>query len=179
MSRGPLPDPAARRRNQPTIPTTALPVDGRQGPAPACPYELAEAGRAWWVWAWGTPQAAAWDAGVLYVVARRARLEDDAAALSFGDCPLDLADLFAEGDVEARRRVEWALDSLRRSASGKLALEKEMRELDGRLGLTPEAMAKLRWRVVDDAPVSTAKRAAAATRRTALRAVDPDLTQTG
>jgi hypothetical protein len=37
MPRGPLPDPNAIRRNKPTIPTTDLPADGRQGPAPEPP----------------------------------------------------------------------------------------------------------------------------------------------
>lgn len=92
-----------------------LPVGGRKGKPPVSPYALGAAGDAWWKWAWGTPQATAWDAGALYTVARRARLEDDVAAM--------------DGDA------------------GKLALEKEMREIDGRLGLSPRAMADLGWRV--------------------------------
>lgn len=79
---GPLPSPDRRRRNAPTIPTTSLPVGGRRGETPAVPswVVLGEAGLAWWVWAWGTPQAAAWDAGSVSVVARRASLEDRFAA---------------------------------------------------------------------------------------------------
>lgn len=79
MPPGPPPKPDARRRNAPTIATTALPPEGRQGPAPDCPYELGKKGREWWEWAWHTPQAAAWDPGALYVVARRAQLEDSTA----------------------------------------------------------------------------------------------------
>jgi hypothetical protein len=74
---GPLPSPNARRRNAPTIPTTDLPAEGRKGRAPACPYKLGKAGAAWWRWAWKLPQACGWSPGDLYVVARRARLEDD------------------------------------------------------------------------------------------------------
>lgn len=79
MPRGPLPKPAdqRRRRNAPTIPTTNLPRGGRTEPAPECPYSLGDPGERWWVWAWQTPQACAWDeVGHLYVVARRAQLED-------------------------------------------------------------------------------------------------------
>lgn len=166
--RGPLPNPSARRRNAPTIPTTSLPASGRSEPAPKCPYELAAAGKRWWKWAWALPQAAAWDQGSLYAVARRAQLEDRLAALDFGD-DLDFGDLFAEGDVEARRRVEWALSTLKRSASGSLQIEKEMRELDRRLGLDPKALAELRWTIVPDEEKPQQK---AAPSRRHLRAVE-------
>ena len=80
MARGPLPDPNARRTNAPTIPTTSLPQSGRTGRAPALPawVKLGTAGRAWWAWAWKTPQACAWGTGVGMesIVARRAALED-------------------------------------------------------------------------------------------------------
>jgi hypothetical protein len=163
---GPLPKPDRRRRNAPTIPTTNLPASGRTGPAPVCPYELAAKGTEWWEWAWSLPQACAWDDGALFTVARRARLEDDIAAMNIGD-ELDLTDLLAGADREAIQRVEWALATLKRLATAKLSVEKEMRELDGKLGLNPEALAKLRWTIVDDStPVAKpvpiqAKRAAA------------------
>ena len=134
---------------------TPLPASGRTGPAPESPYDLAEAGTAWWVWAWTTPQATRWDAGALYAVARRAQLEDDVAMLGFGEDHLDLADLLVGvADKEATRRVEWALTMLKKAASGKLALEKEMRELDGRLGLNPRAMVDLGW-VIGEADKET------------------------
>lgn len=148
MARGPLPSPGARRRNAPTIPGTDLPVEGRKGRIPVCPYDLAAAGAAWWRWAWRTPQSTRWDAGSLYLVARRAQLEDDVAALGFGEDLVELSDLLAGvADVEAVQRVEWALTVLKRNASGSLAIRKEMRELDNRLGLNPKAMADLRWKV--------------------------------
>ncbi len=125
-----------------------LPAGGRKGRSPKSPYSLDAAGSKWWTWAWGTPQATAWDAGALYTVARRAQLEDDVAALDFGEVTFEIADLFAgEADRDAVARVEWALSTLKRSASGKLAIEKEMRELDGKLGLSPRAMADLGWRI--------------------------------
>lgn len=75
---GPLPKPAdqRRRRNAPTIPTTRLPASGFDGSIPRCPMRLGKAGRAWWRWAWRTPQAAAWSPGAVYSVALRASLQD-------------------------------------------------------------------------------------------------------
>src|SRR5689334_13970589 len=110
---GPLPNPQARRRNVPTISGTDLPADGRKGRLPKCPIELGEAGDAWWRWAWRLPQATRWDDGALYFVARRALLEDHAAALKFTD-ELDALDLFQRMDPEAQKQVEWALGLLKR-----------------------------------------------------------------
>ena len=82
---GPLPNPNRRRRNALTIPTTKLPASGRPGAVPKPPawVQLGDAGRGWWRWAWKTPQASGWGtkAGQEVVVARRASLEDDLAAL--------------------------------------------------------------------------------------------------
>jgi hypothetical protein len=125
MSRGPLPNPNARRRNAPTIPTTNLPAGGRKGRIPKVPesYKLLTAGESWWRWAWHLPQAVAWDDGSHYALARRAQLEDTMAALAVDD------------------------------ARGRLSVLKEMRELDRRFGLDPKAMAELRWTIVaEEAP---------------------------
>jgi hypothetical protein len=153
MSRGPLPNPNARRRNAPTIPTTALPAGGRKGRAPKVPagYELHTEGMAWWRWAWSLPQAVAWDTGAHYALARRAQLEDVQAALQLDDT-LDLRDLLAGADKEAIRNVEFALSTLKRAATGGLSVAKEMRELDRRFGLDPKAMAELRWTIVAEEP---------------------------
>lgn len=147
---GPLPNPQKRRRNAPTVPTTNLPATGRKGRPPKCPdgYKLGKVASAWWRWAWATPQATVWDRGALYVIARRAQLEDDLDSLALND-ELELVDLLAGADEEAIERVSYALDSLKRAATGKLAIEKEMRELDKVLGLTPKAMAELRWSIED------------------------------
>lgn len=182
---GPLPDAKARRRNAPTIPTTHLPAGGRKGRPPNCPYELAKDGARWWKWAWGTPQAVAWDTGSLYALGRRARLEDDLAALQFAD-DLNILDLLGgNADRDAVARIEWALTTLKKSASSKLMLEKEMRELDVKFGLTPESLARLRWQIVDDVtanssgsvvttkPVAAVAKRPRASVRGHLRAVDP------
>lgn len=151
-SRGPIAKPAAqrRRRNAPTIPTTRLPRTGRTGRAPRCPYDLGKAGASWWRWAWKTPQACAWDeVGHLYLVARRAQLEDDLRAIE--DVTLNLgADDLLDPDLVAGLKA--AMSTLKRLAGGKLNVAREMREIDDRLGLTPKSMAQLHYEIVDDEP---------------------------
>lgn len=143
---GPIPDPNARRRNAPTIPTTDLPAGGRAGRSPTPPsrYRLSNAGRQWWAWAWHTPQAAAWDGGGFEeLVARRAALEDDLAAIARPH-GLDLRELEAATSPE----LAAAVRSVAALATGRLAILKECREIDDRLGLTPRGLAALRWRVL-------------------------------
>lgn len=151
MPRGPLPKaPENRRRtNAPAIPTTNLPVTGRTGRAPAVPpgAKLGKVGLAYWSWAWKTPQAAAWSPGHEAVVARRASLEDDLAALVDVQ-GLDLAEHMDDPDLA--ERVQGMIKRLAGLASGRLQVMKEMRELDDRLGLTPKAMAQLRWTIGGD-----------------------------
>lgn len=164
---GPLPKSSGQRRrvNAPTIPTTNLPASGRVGPVPKPPrwVSLGPAGLAWWRWAWRTPQAVAWSAGHEAALARRAELEDDVAALARVD-GLDLS------GVDDREGTERVVSALARLASGKLSLLKEMRELDDRFGLTPKAMAALRWTIVTDEEKKPAAQPATVRR---LRAVDP------
>lgn len=147
---GPAPKPNRRRRNTPTIQNTNLPASGRSAPVPDVPaaYELASPGLDWWNWAWRLPQATRWDGGAVYAVARRAQLEDLLVALDFADT-LDLSDLLMGCDPEAIRRVEWALATLKRAATGCMGVMKEMRELDKRLGLDPKALVELRWTITD------------------------------
>lgn len=149
MPPGPLPDPNARRRNAPTIPTTNLPASGRQGEPPEIPawVELAQNGSAWWRWAWSTPQACAWgtNVGQEGLVARRAALEDDMAALG------QIHELDFSG-IENEHHARLVVQAVARLATGRLSLMKEMRELDDRLGLSPKGMAALRWVIVDDKP---------------------------
>lgn len=149
--RGPLPDPTSRRRNVPTIPTTKLPASGRKGRPPQVPkgYDLGPAGKRYWLWAWRTPQAAAWDSAAVYTVARRAQLEDLYAALEEVE-GLDVADLLGQPQEDAERQLRWLIRSLKALASNGLAVMKEKRELDGKLGLNPEALSRLRWTIVDD-----------------------------
>jgi hypothetical protein len=153
--RGPLPNPEHRHRNAPTIPTTKLPAAGREGPTPRLPrwVRLDKAGKAWWKWAWSTPQAAGWSSGDVALVARRATLEDDLIALEELDGRLDLAELLGiEDQREMVSHLEWIISTLKRLASGKIAVLKEMRECDDRLGLNPKASAALRWSITAPPP---------------------------
>lgn len=170
---GPLPKPQRRRRNTPTVPSTRLPAGGRKGRPPRPPesYALGEAGRAWWRWAWATPQATAWDRGALYTAARRAQLEDEHAALDLLEDRLELKDLLAGAEPEAIVRVEFALGTLKRAATGSVSLKKEMRELDRRLGLDPKALAELRWTIVADDADAEEEKPKTASARGRLRAV--------
>lgn len=77
-------------------------------------------------------------------MARRASLEDDLAALE-DVRGLDLDDL---GD-----QVRATVARVAALATGRLQIVKEMRELDDRLGLTPKAMAQLRWTIESPAPI--------------------------
>jgi hypothetical protein len=155
MPRGPLPDPNHRRRNKATIPTTRLPASGRPGTPPRLPswVTLGRTGAAWWKWAWKTPQAAGWATGDESVVARRASLEDDLAALGHVDS-LDALDVLG---AENMRQVREVIGRLAALATGRIAVYREMRELDNLLGLTPKGMAALRWTIVDDKAPAKAK----------------------
>lgn len=152
---GPLPDSRRRRRNAPTIPTTNLPVSGRKGAAPKPPswVQLGGAGTAWWKWAWKTPQACAWGPGHTVMIARRASLEDDLFVLG-NPRSLDLVDML---EAEHEAQLKELIQRLAGLVSGRLAICREMRELDDRLGLTPKGMAALRWTIVaDPAPAAPA-----------------------
>ena len=180
-TRGPLPDPNSRRRNAPTIPTTNLPAAGRKGRVPAVPaaYALKKAGKAWWRWAWKLPQAAAWDDGALYTLARRAQLEDDLHLQDHFD-PFELGELLGLDDEHKMlKELGFVIGRLKSMSGGRLAILKEMRELDGKLGLNPEALAKLRWKIVDaDKDLPTASRASRSRKKLPdnvrrLPAIDP------
>jgi hypothetical protein len=119
---------------------------------PESPYALGEAGAAWWEWAWETPQAAKWDHGALYTVARRALLEDEHAAVGSFD-PFALNEFFASLDLGEEESVQDALRELGRIigrlqalATGRIAISKEMRELEGQLGFGAKSMAALGWK---------------------------------
>jgi hypothetical protein len=161
---GPLPKPddQRRRKNAPTIPTTNLPAAGRQGECPDPPpwMELGQRAEAFWAWAWSLPQAAGWSVGDHPLVARRAMLEDDLEAL-------DLPDVDLSGSA---REIESAFRCIKSLAGGKLAVLKEARELDDRLGLSPKGLAALRWRIVADEPDVKKPRHGASIHR--LQAVD-------
>jgi hypothetical protein len=177
---GPLPNPNKRRRNAPTVPTTVLPAAGRKGRPPKAPeaYSLQKAAAAWWKWAWGTPQASAWDKGALYVIARRAQLEDELAALDDSEDVLErvhnsiMRILESEDPDDVPERLNYLgllLAKLKALAGGRVTLLKEMRELDKVLGLTPKGLADLRWSIQDLAEKENAGPVASVRQ---LRAVD-------
>jgi hypothetical protein len=145
---GPLPETNKRRRNAPTIPTTSLPASGFDGEIPDPPksYDLSSSGAAWWAWAWRTPQAAAWSAGDLYVLARRASVEDDIKSIDLVDLTICL-DGLGEAEESELRAIFARVKAL---VTGRLSLLKEARDLDDRLGLTPKGLAALRWKIVAD-----------------------------
>lgn len=148
---GPLPDPNAIRRNAPTIPTTRLPAGGRRGRVPSVPRwrHLGPAGKAWWRWAWRTPEACAWDDGAIMKVADRAALEDDLASIMRLDEVDDfLSSVAAVADI---REVKSVVASLAALATNKLAIVRQMNEIDDRLGLSPKGRDALRLKVVPDA----------------------------
>lgn len=146
---GPLPDPNARRRNKRKS-NSPLPLDGPLDKPPTCPYSLGKAGKKWWKAAWKLPQATAWNDGAIYFVARRAMLEDDLEAVEQVD-GLDVEALFEEFPepdeewLKMGRKIDALIGRLKALAGGKLAIAKEMRELDNKLGLNPKAFADLRW----------------------------------
>jgi hypothetical protein len=167
---GPLPNPHRIRRNKPTPPAAVLPAEGRTGPIPRPPKAtvLGEAGKAWWKWAWRTPQSTAWDPGALYAIARRASLEDDLAALADVE-GLDWDELADAPTIREFRRIVSSLSAM---VSGRVTLLKECRELDDRLGLTPKGRLALRWPI---APTAEPEAEAAPSSSRRLRAVDSAL----
>lgn len=171
---GPLPTGTARRRNAPTIAGTVLPSEGRQGSVPKPPRwrKLGPSGKAWWAWAWRTPQAAAWPDSMIDFVARRAALEDDLRTLD--EAPvLDLEDVLDVEPSERLRAVEAIIRRLHSLAGGRLAVMREMRELDNRLGLNPKALGELRWTIAADEVGEKRAEAGARPSGRRLLAVDP------
>lgn len=119
--------------------------------------KLGREGKAFWVAAWKTPQAAAWGVGQGFepLVARRAMLEDDLAALEREHEVCGLLD--AMEDEKAAGEIRFLIQRLLGLATGRLAIVGKMLDIEDRLGLTPKAREQLRWVVVDDAPASEAE----------------------
>lgn len=140
-SRGPLSKPNAVRRGVKPA-KVYLPAEGYRGPIPDWP--LAEGTRGEgerWLRLWRTPQAAQWvRMGIEPVIARYARLA-----------------IIAE-------RSEGA------TSLGLANIKSEVRQLETVLGLSPAALRRLEWEIVEDDVEQY--RSAAPTRRN-LRAVDP------
>jgi hypothetical protein len=125
--RGPLPTGTAIRRNKPTIPTTNLPAAGRTEPVPDPPalYELGDKALDWWGWAWRLPQACGWSDGDLFVVARRALLEDDLTQVDPGQARLQVMREMRELDdrlgltAKGLAALRWKITDDEATATGK------------------------------------------------------------
>jgi hypothetical protein len=65
---------------------------------------------------------------------------------------LDVAELLKTDPDDRSDLIEFTIRKLHALAGNKLAIAKECRELDDRFGLTPKAMAALRWRIVEEQP---------------------------
>lgn len=146
---GPLPTEGAARRNAPTVPSSSLPVSGREGPAPACPVELGDAGSTWWTWAWATPQALGWSDGDLYFIGHRAQLEDDLGVLSSEDFGV-LDEFLSFPEYDAAALLGSLVNRLKALTTGKTTLLTRINDMDDKLGLTPKGLAQLRWKIVPD-----------------------------
>lgn len=137
-----------RRRNAPMANTVQLPAAGRPGAAPKWPLprpddvELWVAARGLWRAVWRTPQAVVWE-----------RLGWPRVAARYVLLLAQLERLTVAGSVPPG------------------PLMTEVRQLEDRLGLTPQALLRLRWEIVED-EVSVARDAAGGV-RARLKAVDP------
>jgi len=138
--------------------------------------ELGSAGTQWWEWAWRTPQACAWDDGQLLKVADRAALEDDLVAVSRADFMGDFLEdslgvLASNDDFKA---ISDTVSSIARLLAGKISIQRQINEIDDRLGLSPKGRDQLRLKIVADDeyyPAEAPKRGAAA-REAAAKVTD-------
>lgn len=152
---GPPPKPAGeRRRRNATVAMTQLPAEGRKGSAPS----------------WPLPGLPADDEGLFAILeSREAELWDE---------------LWATPQAVAWERLRWLRTVARyvrfevRAETGDLKAGAEARLLEDRLGLTPQAMLRLRWEVsADEVAEQRDERSSQAAKKTArqrLRVVDSD-----
>jgi hypothetical protein len=120
---GPPPAPeASRRRRNHTPAARLLPAAGRPGPPPPWPLQAAGDPEAQlWAELWASPQAVAW-----------------------ADMGAGLARVVA-------RYVRWTVAAeVGVPADVATSALAELRQLEDRLGLTPMALARLRWDIVAD-----------------------------
>lgn len=155
---GPAPKAAGtrQRRNAPMANTLQLPAEGRKGKAPEWPAGLNPSARAQLVWdgLWTTPQAVAWERlGWTRVVARYAEMVASAER--------DLDDVDDPKVYAAMLRAQTAIVP-------------ELRQLEDRLGLSPMAMLRLRWEVVEDEVAARRSARTPAKKTTAARRARKD-----
>jgi len=152
---GPPPKPAGeRRRRNATVAMTQLPAEGRRGPVPE----------------WPLPRLLLDEPDLVDLLeAREADL---------------WADLWATPQAVAWERLRWTRTVARyvrfevRAETGDLKAGAEARLLEDRLGLSPQAMLRLRWEVsADEVAEQRQERSSQAAKKTArqrLRVVDAD-----
>ncbi|MEV5138439.1 hypothetical protein AB0K71_05775 [Streptomyces syringium] len=152
---GPLPKPAGeRRRRNATVAMTQLPAEGRCGPTPD----------------WPLPPLILDEPELVEILeAREAEL---------------WAELWSTPQAVAWERLKWTRTVARyvrfevRAETGDLKAGAESRLLEDRLGLSPQAMLRLRWEVsADEVAEQRAERSARPAKRTArqrLKVVDGD-----
>ena len=175
LNSGPPPNPNRRRRNA-TVPMVPLPRDGRQGPAPVWPLrpdlatkvalENAEDARL------VLEDEVNSDPPPKGAHARLARLDQKIATLrarleAAAELELELwRDLWATPQAVQWDRLGWVREVAQyvrwkvAAELGDLNASKEARQLSDRLGLTPLAMLRLRWEIVDQPGVRSAAPAA-------------------
>lgn len=83
---------------------------------------------------------------------------------------VDFAEVLGAERSEVLRKLEWCVRRLQSLAGGKLAIAREARELDDRLGLTPKGRLALRMTIVETDTEATRVITTSTARR--LRAVD-------
>jgi hypothetical protein len=102
-------------------PQASLPASGRDGEIPDPARPLSESAMEWWNAMWTSPVATKWHPVI---------------------------------DVPALTRLGWLYDVMNATAEMEVELPStamaEVRQLEDRFGLTPQARMKLRWEIVDD-----------------------------
>lgn len=96
-------------------------------------------------------------------------LEDDLAALD----DVEGLDLIVVADATNMAGAKAAVRAVAALATGRLHVMKHMSDLDDRLGLSPKAMAALRWKIVEDPAESDQESKTERSNVRRLRAVDP------
>lgn len=182
---GPAPKPTARRRNA-IVPMVELPIAGRQGPPPAWPLlpDIVLSTRR------DSAQRKADDLELSLqepeLTARQRSTLQRKADAAREEATILTAQLAAQERVEAEVWAElWALPQAQewerqkwvrevaqyvrwkaRAEQGDLDAAKEARQLGDRIGLTPLAMLRLRWKVMEgEADQGRQRRRPAASRR--------------
>lgn len=161
---GPAPNPNRRRRNA-TVPMVPLPADGRDGPLPEWPLGADIVTRAKLRVAADKVEDLEYQSGeglpVEHKLTRaRERLAELQAVVDIQyDRELELwRQLWTTPQAVQWERLRWEREVAQYTRwkvlgeSGDLNAAKEARQLSDRIGLTPLALLRLRWEIVDRMP---------------------------